>query len=410
MSSKSFAALGLSPALVRATARAGYRSATPIQVRAIPALLSGRDLIGIAQTGTGKTAAFVLPMLQRLAGGVAVRGQARPRGLVLAPTRELAVQIDEEMRGFAAELGLRQVLVFGGVAPGPQIRALGEGVDIVIATPGRLLDLLDRRELDLGEVAVLVLDEADRLLDPGFLEAVQRIVRDIPVDRQSMLFTATMAPGIGALAERLLRRPVRVDVTPRNMTIDRIRQRVIVVETREKFWVLEHLLRESPRASSIVFCRTRGDVERIRADLMRVGVAASALHGDLSQRERLLTLEDFRLGKARVLVATDVAARGLDIPEVTQVINYQIPRDPESYVHRIGRTGRAGAAGMAWSLCDPGEVPWLRAIERFIRRAIPTEAEAALDGSGEPGRNRRGKQPAPRTGRRNPKSGSRSRS
>jgi ATP-dependent RNA helicase RhlE len=372
-----FRSLGLSDGILTALQRVGYHTPTPIQSQAIPPLLAGNDLLGIAQTGTGKTAAFALPLLQRLAeqGERAVAGQ--PRSLILAPTRELALQIHEELDAFGCELGLRLGVLFGGVGAQPQIDRLRRGIDVLVATPGRLLDLMGQRHVDLKAVRILVLDEADRLLDMGFIRDVQRIVRQTPSSRQSLLFSATMPPEVAGLAAEMLRKPVRVDVSPKAVAVDRIRQRLVRAESGEKRWVLEHLLREEQVSRAIVFTRTKHGANKVVKNLLAGGIDAEAIHGNKSQSARQRALQNFKDGSTWVLVATDIAARGIDVQGISHVINYELPDVPESYVHRIGRTARAGAGGVAWSLVDPGESKQLRAIERLVGR-IPSEADVAL--------------------------------
>jgi ATP-dependent RNA helicase RhlE len=372
-----FRSLGLSDGILTALERIGYHTPTPIQVQAIPPLLAGKDLLGIAQTGTGKTAAFSLPLLQRLAdqGDKAAAGQ--PRALILAPTRELALQIHEELDAFGRHLGLRLGVIFGGVGAQPQIDRLRRGIDVLVATPGRLLDLMGQRHVSLNGVRVLVLDEADRLLDMGFIRDVQRIVRQTPSSRQSLLFSATMPPEVAGLAAEMLRNPVRVDVSPKAIAVDRIRQRLVRAESAEKRWVLQHLLREEQVSRALVFTRTKHGANKVVKNLLAGGIDAEAIHGNKSQSARQRALQNFKDGSTWVLVATDIAARGIDVQGISHVINYELPDVPESYVHRIGRTARAGAGGVAWSLVDPGETRQLRAIERLVGR-IPSEADVAL--------------------------------
>jgi len=371
-----FRSLGLSDALLRALDGIGYRQPTPIQAQAIPHLLAGKDLLGIAQTGTGKTAAFALPLLQRLSDE---RGRPRanhPRALVLAPTRELALQIAEEMDGFGRHLPLTHAVIFGGVGQQPQIDRLRRGIDVLVATPGRLLDLIGQGHASLSAVEVLVLDEADRLLDMGFIRDVQRIVRQTPRKRQSLLFSATMPREVASLAAEMLSSPVRIDVAPKAVTVDRIQQRLIRADGNEKRWVLEHLLRDDDVSRAIVFTRTKHGANKVAKHLVEAGITAEAIHGNKSQSARQRALSNFKDGTTWVLVATDIAARGIDVQGISHVINYELPHEPESYVHRIGRTGRAGAGGVAWSLYDHSESKQLRDIQRLVGK-IPDEAEAA---------------------------------
>jgi ATP-dependent RNA helicase RhlE len=376
----SFTDLGISEALRHALQAENYLTPTPIQAQAIPVLLAGKDILGIAQTGTGKTAAFLLPILQHLAANRAAPAPRAARALVLAPTRELAAQIGERARAYGQRLGMRHAIVFGGVGIRPQIAALARGVDLLIATPGRLLDLIGQGRVQLGQVAHLVLDEADRMLDMGFIRDVRKIVALLPKQRQSLLFSATMPPEIARLAAELLRSPVRVEVSPPTRTADRIDQRVFMVAAAAKRAFLTDLLADPALARVMVFTRTKHGANRVAEHLERAGIAAEAIHGNKSQGARQRALERFRTGDARVLVATDIAARGIDVDDVSHVINFEIPNVPESYVHRIGRTARAGASGIAISLCDPGERAYLREIERLTNRQLtgtPSEPLAA---------------------------------
>ncbi|MGH6962601.1 MAG: DEAD/DEAH box helicase [Dongiaceae bacterium] len=370
MTNISFTDLGISEALRRALHAENYLTPTPIQAQAIPVLLAGKDILGIAQTGTGKTAAFLLPILQHLASTRTTAAPRTARALILAPTRELAAQIGERARAYGHHLGLRHAVVFGGVGFGPQIAALARGVDVLIATPGRLLDLIARGRLRLDSVSHLVLDEADRMLDMGFVRDVRKIVALTPKERQSLLFSATMPPEIARLAAELLRSPVRVEVSPPTRTVERIDQRAFMVEAGAKRAFLTKLLADPALARVIVFTRTKHGANRVAEHLDKAGIAAEAIHGNKTQGARERALERFRAGNARVLVATDIAARGIDVDDVTHVVNYEIPNIPESYVHRIGRTARAGAAGIAISLCDPSERAFLRDIENLTARRL----------------------------------------
>jgi ATP-dependent RNA helicase RhlE len=367
-----FETLGVAEPLGRALNEMGFVRPTAIQTQAIPHVLQGKDLLGIAQTGTGKTAAFALPLLQRLdaprASGERRRAAPRrPRALILAPTRELALQIHQEFGAFGRYTSLRFGCIFGGVGPVPQIRALKEGLDVLVATPGRLLDLVSQGHAELSEVDMLVLDEADRLLDMGFIRDVRRIVAQTPASRQSLLFSATMPREVAALADAILRDPVRVDVSPKQVTVRDIEQRVVMVGNADKQRVLETLLRDDGVTRAIVFTRTKHGANKVARKLEAAGIGAQAIHGNKSQNARQRALQSFRDGESWVLVATDIAARGIDIEAVSHVVNYELPHEPESYVHRIGRTGRAGAAGVAWSLVDPSERDRLRAVEKLIR-------------------------------------------
>ena len=365
-----FADLGLSEPLLKALASANYTTPTPIQAQAIPALLAGRDMLGLAQTGTGKTAAFALPILQQLA---AVKTNPAPksvRALILAPTRELAVQIGDSIKTYGRNLRLRHAVILGGVSQGPQVRALSRGVDILIATPGRLMDLLNQRHVRLDAVTHLVLDEADRMLDMGFIRDVRKIVAALPAKRHSLLFSATMPDEVAKLAHDMLRNPVRVEVTPQKVTVERIAQSVYHVAVAEKRDLLEKLLRDPALSRVIVFTRTKHRANRVAEQLDKAGIPADAIHGNKSQNARQRALDAFRSGRARVLVATDIAARGIDVPGVTHVINYELPNEPESYVHRIGRTARAGAEGIAISFCDAEDRANLRDIERLTKQRL----------------------------------------
>ncbi|WP_354553303.1 DEAD/DEAH box helicase [Kaistia defluvii] len=359
---------------MRALDVAGITTPTPIQAQAIPALLEGRDMLGIAQTGTGKTAAFGLPLLQHLSRRADGLQPKSARSLILAPTRELAIQIDSELRKFSKFLGIRHALVFGGVGHQPQIRALEKGVDILVATPGRLLDHLQARVVRLDQVSHLVLDEADRMLDMGFVRDVMKIVALLPENRQSLLFSATMPAEVATLSRKILKDPVRVEVTPEAVTVDRIDQKLYRVPTAEKRNFLLDLLANPEMERVIVFTRTKHGADRVAQHLQKARVETLALHGNKSQGARQKALEGFKDGSLRVLVATDIAARGIDVSGITHVVNFDLPDEPESYVHRIGRTARAGRSGLALSLFDAGESARLKAIERLIRRPIPEVA------------------------------------
>jgi ATP-dependent RNA helicase RhlE len=365
-----FSDLGLSAPLLAALAAEGYATPTPIQSQAIPPVLSGRDLCGIAQTGTGKTAAFALPILQRLAAAAQRPAPQTCRALILSPTRELASQIADSFRAYGAGLRLSTVVVFGGVPIGRQRQQLARGVDILVATPGRLLDLIDNRALVLSSVQVLVLDEADRMLDLGFIHALKRIVKLLPRQRQTLLFSATMPKAIAALAEEYLTNPIKVVVTPSATTVDRVDQRVVFVRSDGKRDFLATMLRDPTFARVLVFTRTKHGADRVVRHLAGAGVEATAIHGNKSQPQRERALASFRDGQARVLVATDIAARGIDVEGVSHVINFELPNVPEDYVHRIGRTARAGAAGIAISFCSDEERPYLRDIEKLTRRSV----------------------------------------
>ncbi len=366
--------------LQKALATEGYTTPTPIQIKAIPDAMAGRDLLGIAQTGTGKTAAFALPILHRLAQAPAPRQPKRCRVLVLSPTRELASQIADSFCAYGRNLRLTTTVVFGGVPIGRQERALASGVDILVATPGRLLDLVDRRSLDLRELEILVLDEADQMLDLGFIHDLKRIVRLIPAKRQSLFFSATMPKSIAALADEYLTDPVKVAVTPVATTAERVDQHVLFVPTARKQALLQAVLQDPAIERTLVFTRTKHGADRVVRHLLAAGIEAAAIHGNKSQNQRERALSAFRDGGCRVLVATDIAARGIDVEGVTHVINFELPNVPESYVHRIGRTARAGAAGIAISFCNDEERAYLRDIEKLTRLKVPVmPAPAGLD-------------------------------
>jgi ATP-dependent RNA helicase RhlE len=367
----SFDALGLIDAIRHAVRAENYAAPTPIQAQSIPHLLAGRDLLGCAQTGTGKTAAFALPILQRLAENRRPAGARKMRALILTPTRELASQIDDSFRTYGRNLRLSSAVIFGGVGQNPQVRALNRGLDILVATPGRLLDLMNQGHARLDGVEVFVLDEADRMLDMGFIHDVKRIIAALPARRQTLLFSATMPNDIAHLADRILSQPVRVAVTPVAATADRIDQWMLHVEKGNKRALLDSVLKDRSIARALVFTRTKHGANKVAEQLARSGVSAEAIHGNKSQGARERALANFKTGRTRILVATDIAARGIDIDGVTHVINFDLPNVPESYVHRIGRTARAGASGIAISFCDREERPYLRDIERLIRKATP---------------------------------------
>jgi ATP-dependent RNA helicase RhlE len=363
----------MQPSFCDVLERVGFKEPTPIQAQAIPYLLNGRDLLGVAQTGTGKTAAFALPTLQRLVDENLATKARFPRALILAPTRELVLQIREELDTFSQATDLEHTIVIGGVGQNPQVKALARGIDVLVATPGRLLDLARARHVDLSEVSVLILDEADRLLDMGFIRDVKRIVAMTPKTRQSLLFSATMPREVTNLASEMLIDPVRVDVSPKQVTVLEIEQRVVHVANADKQRALELILHQPEVTRAIVFTRTKHGANKVAKKLVNAGISAEAIHGNKSQNARQRALENFsKGGDAWVLVATDIAARGIDISGVSHVFNFELPHEPESYVHRIGRTGRAGATGAAWALVDPEEVKRLRAVERLIKMKLPT--------------------------------------
>jgi ATP-dependent RNA helicase RhlE len=370
----SFSDLGLLPELVRAVADKGYDIPTPIQLQAIPAVLEGRDVLAGAQTGTGKTAGFVLPILQRLMADTAHGTHRAPRVLVLTPTRELAAQVAQSARDYGKHLQLRTYQVFGGVSINPQITALRGGCDILVATPGRLLDLAQQRAVDLSKIQTLVLDEADRMLDMGFIPDIRRIIKLLPQKRQNLLFSATYSDDIRGLAERLLHNPLSIQVAPRNAPIELVEQRAYRVQKEQKRHLLVHLIQEGQWRQVLIFTRTKHGANRLTQQLEGAGITAAAIHGNKSQAARVKALDMFKRGQVTALVATEVAARGLDIKELPQVVNYELPNVPEDYVHRIGRTGRAGSAGEAISLVSSDESGLLRDIERVLRRSIPVVA------------------------------------
>jgi ATP-dependent RNA helicase RhlE len=366
----SFSDLGLAEPIQRALSAENYQHPTPIQAQSIPHLLLGRDLLGIAQTGTGKTAAFALPILQRLAAARAEHQRGTMRALILTPTRELAIQINDSFRAYGRHLGLRSTVIYGGVGQKPQTDALTRGLDIVVATPGRLLDLMAQGHVRFDRLSVLVLDEADRMLDLGFILPIRKIVARLPKERQSLLFSATMPPEIEHLANGILRDPVRIAVAPSATTVERVEQRVHFIAADDKRAALATMLKDPAIARALVFTRTKHGADRVARHLERSGVPADAIHGNKSQSARQRALGDFRHGKTRVLVATDIAARGIDVDGITHVFNFELPNVPESYVHRIGRTARAGAEGIAISFCDHAERPFLRDIEKLTRQKL----------------------------------------
>ena len=370
MTHHAFSALGISEPLCRALAAENYTNPTPIQTQSIPRLLEGRDLLGIAQTGTGKTAAFALPILQKLGKPQQPVAARSAHALILAPTRELALQIGDSFATYGRHTGLRHTVILGGVGQPQQVKAMARGVDILIATPGRLLDLVQQKHVRLDHVKHFVLDEADRMLDMGFIRDVRKIVAMLPKKRQSLLFSATMPNDVAKLAAEMLHDPLRVEVTPEAVTVDLVDQRVHFVETAQKRALLTSLLKDPALARVLVFTRTKHHANRVSEHLERAGVSNDALHGNKSQNARQKALERFRSGHARVLVATDIAARGIDVDGVTHVINFELPNEPESYVHRIGRTARAGNSGIAVAFCDASERGFLRDIERLTKRPL----------------------------------------
>ena len=370
----SFDSLGLWAELLRAVREQGYNTPTPIQAKAIPHILSGRDIMAGAQTGTGKTAGFTLPMLQRLAGSATENGRRPVRGLVLVPTRELAAQVQQSVVAYGRHMPLKSTAIFGGVKIGPQIKTLRHGVDILVATPGRLLDHVGQKTLDLSHVEILVLDEADRMLDMGFARDIKKILALLPGRRQNLLFSATFPNEIKKLADQLLNSPARIDVAQQRTTADGIEQIVHLVEQKEKQGYLSHLIGRENWQQVLVFARTKHGADRLARQLARDGIRTAAIHGNKSQGARTRALADFKNGKVTALVATDIAARGLDIDLLPHVVNFELPHVPEDYVHRIGRTGRAGAQGKAVSLVCREELKQLKSIERLLKRNLPRAA------------------------------------
>ncbi len=378
----SFADLNLIPELQRAVADEGYTEPTPIQIKAIPAVLERRDIMGCAQTGTGKTAGFTLPMLQLLApyANSSPSPARHPvRALILTPTRELAAQVSDSVRGYSKHLKLRSTVVYGGVDMTPQTKALREGIDILIATPGRLLDHVQQKSVSLGQVEILILDEADRMLDMGFLPDIRRIMALIPTQRQSLLFSATFSEDIKKLANQLLRNPLLIEVARRNAPADLVEHQVYETPAASKRALLAHLIRSREMKQVLVFLRMKKDCNKLARELERDGINAAAIHSDRTQAERELALADFKEGRTTALVATDIAARGIDIAELPFVINYELPYTPEDYVHRIGRTGRAGLPGEAISLVSPDEDRLLVEIEKLLKRPIPRKTPDNFD-------------------------------
>jgi ATP-dependent RNA helicase RhlE len=372
---KSFNELGLAAPIARALVEEKYDAPTPIQAGAIPPVLAGRDLVGIAQTGTGKTAAFALPILNHLLNHRRRPEQRTCRVLVLSPTRELSGQILESFRTYGRHVRPTTALAIGGVPMGRQVRALVNGIDVLVATPGRLLDLMQNQAVRLDRIEVFVLDEADRMLDMGFIRDIRKIVAKLPAERQTLFFSATMPQEIEKLAAELLRDPVRISVSPVTKTADRVDQRIVHVDRADKPALLASLLKSEPVDRALVFTRTKHGADKVVRGLIKAGIAAEAIHGNKSQNNRERALAGFRAGRVRTLVATDIAARGIDVDGISHVFNYDLPNIPESYVHRIGRTARAGAAGIAISFCSHDELPFLRDIEKLIRTTIPSTGE-----------------------------------
>ena len=371
-----FSDLPLLEPIKKALAEEGYTQPTPIQLQAIPYILEQRDILGVAQTGTGKTAAFAIPMLQLLHNDRQnPQGPRRIRALILTPTRELAIQIGESFEAYGRHLPIRHTVIFGGVGQKPQTDALRAGIDVLIATPGRLLDLMQQGFVNLKSLSLFVLDEADRMLDMGFIHDVKRVIAQLPTKRQSLFFSATMPPDVARLADSILHKPANVEVTPVSSTADTVQQAVYFVDKPDKKRLLVHLLNDKKIVSALVFARTKHGANKVAEDLTKAGVKAEAIHGNKSQTARQRALSNFKSRQTRVLVATDIAARGIDVEELSHVINYELPNVPETYVHRIGRTGRAGKEGIALSFCDEEEQEYLRDINKLIGKAIPVVEE-----------------------------------
>ncbi|CAM4102210.1 DEAD/DEAH box helicase [Saccharibacillus endophyticus] len=377
--------LNLIPSILKALQKENYASPTPIQQQAIPVALEGRDVLGCAQTGTGKTAAFSLPIIQRLSAGATptTAGKRPIRSLILTPTRELAIQIYDNIRAYSRYTDLRSQVIVGGVSQTPQERELKRGTDILIATPGRLLDLMNQKHVNLDYIEILVLDEADRMLDMGFIRDVQKIIAKVPAKKQTLFFSATMPQEIADLVDSLLVNPAKVEITPVSSTVDRIRQAVYLVDKPNKQKLLNDILKDASIESALVFTRTKHGANRVARLLDRAGISALAIHGDKSQNARQTALNNFKNGTTRVLVATDIAARGIDIDELSHVINFNLPNIPETYVHRIGRTGRAGRDGISISFCETEELPYLKDIQKLIGKTIPEVTDHAYPMTGE---------------------------
>jgi len=375
---KTFADFGLVKPLVKAAAAEQYYTATPIQEAAIPKIMMGRDILGVAQTGTGKTAAFAFPILHRISKEKRSMSTRTPRVLVLSPTRELATQISERFLAYGRKMNLNLITVFGGVNQNPQVRALRKGVHVLVATPGRLIDLINQGHVELDRLEFFVLDEADRMLDMGFLPDLKRIVKQLPPKRQSLFFSATMPPEAVELADELLHKPVRIDVTPDDpgtSTSDLVEQKVMHVEYPKRISLLTHILIRRPVGRVLVFTRTKHGADRVAKDLKKRDIPTEAIHGDKSQNARTRIMKDFKKGKTLVLIATDLAARGIDVDGISHVINFDMPHDCDSYVHRVGRTGRAGQEGVALTFCMAEDIDQLRAIEQHIQRKLEIDEQ-----------------------------------
>jgi len=368
-----FHVFNLNPAIMASLANIGYTEPTPIQSQAIPHLMEGKDLLGIAQTGTGKTGAFALPLINRLAQNKIKARPARMRSLILTPTRELASQINESIKSYSKGMNIKTTVIFGGVGERPQIMAMSQGVDILIATPGRLLDLMSYGHIKYDQLEVFILDEADRMLDMGFFNDVKKVIAKLPTEKQTLLFSATMPNDISSLAHSLLKNPVRIEVTPPSTTVERIEQKLMYCLGTKKHELLKLIIKENDIKCGLVFTRTKHGADRVVKHLQAAHIPCAAIHGNKSQGARENALAQFKNGRVTILVATDIAARGIDVNGVTHVINYNLPDDPESYVHRIGRTARAGKEGVAIAFCDETELDQLRAVERLTKLKLPID-------------------------------------
>ncbi|RJU83078.1 MAG: ATP-dependent helicase [Candidatus Poseidoniales archaeon] len=378
---KNFEALGLSKKLLEAVESEGYTNPTPVQEQSIPPLLAGRDVLGVAQTGTGKTAAFALPVLQILSRSK-THGKRHIKALILSPTRELAAQIGERFSAYGENLDIRHKVIFGGVNQNPQVRALQKGIDILVATPGRLLDLINQGHIDIGKVEFFVLDEADRMLDMGFIRDIQKVLKLLPNKRQNLLFSATMPKSISDLAGSFLNNSVMIDVSPKEITVDRIKQKIMFVRKADKRRLLVNLIKDEKVRCGIVFTRTKHGANRLVKQLDQSRINAAAIHGNKSQGARTKALAGFKDGSIAILVATDIASRGIDVDGITHVFNYDLPNEPESYVHRIGRTARAGRSGIAYGFCDESESGYLVGIQQLIGQEIDADVEHEFHFSG----------------------------
>lgn len=366
-----FSEINLLPQIQQAIKQEGYEQPTPIQEQAIPPVLEGKDVMGIAQTGTGKTAAFTLPLLQRLHQSEHGTRANKPRALILTPTRELAAQIGESIKNYGKQLPLKHVVIFGGVGQNPQVQALNKSADIVVATPGRLLDLMNQGHVQMTSLEVLVLDEADRMLDMGFVDDVEKITKNVPKNRQTLFFSATMSKNIDKLAREMLRDPIKIEIAPQATTADRVEQKILYVEKKEKDTLLLHLLNKENLEKVLIFTRTKHKANKLTTYLSKNGIRAEAIHGNKSQTARTKALAGFHNGRVRALVATDIAARGIDVDDISHVIQYDLPDDTENYVHRIGRTARAGAKGVAYALVAAEDKHLLKDVEKLIEQKIP---------------------------------------